>query len=82
MQNHRDYVAMTMIGSYVGAKFIQSMADSDDNEFVMQHIYTDDESDISFRETTNKTDGAVKRKLTMAYVEKIKKMRADKEREA
>ena len=47
------------------------MAAQDDNEFVCQHIYTDDESDISFRETTNKTDGAVKRKLTMAYVEKI-----------
>ncbi len=73
---------MTMIGTYVGAQFVGAMAAQDDNEFVCQHIYTDDESDISFRETTNKTDGAVKRKLTMAYVQKIQKLRADKEREA
>ena len=71
-----------MIGSYVGAKFVQSVADESDNEFVCQHIYTDDESDISYRETTNKTDGAVKRKIAMAYADKIRKMRADKEREA
>ena len=48
----------------------------------MQHIYTDDESDISYRERTNKTDGAVKRKIVTEYAEKIKKMRAEKEREA
>lgn len=58
------------------------MTKADDNEFVMQHIYTDDESDISYRERTNKTDGAVKRKIVTEYAEKIKKMRAEKEREA
>ena len=46
----------------------------------MQHIYTDDETDIAYREVTNKTDGAVRRKLGLAYREKILKMRADKER--
>ena len=81
-QNYRDYIAMTMIGSYVGGQFLESMAKQDDNEFVMQHIYTDDESDISYRETTNKTDGAVRRKIIFAYADKIRQMRAAKEREA
>jgi hypothetical protein len=31
---------------------------------------------------TNRTDGAVKREHAMKYAEKIKKLRADKEREA
>ena len=48
----------------------------------MQHIYTDDESDIAYREITNKTDGAVRRKHAFAYVEKIKTMRAERERAA
>ena len=45
-------------------------------------VYTDDESDISFKEETNKTDAAVKRKLAFAYTEKIKQMRAERERAA
>lgn len=58
------------------------MSKNDDNEFVMQRIYTDDETDISYRDTSNKTDGAVKRNLILAYAEKIKRMRAEKERAA
>ena len=82
LQNYRDYLAMTIIGSYGVAQFANSMSQSDDNEFVMQHIYTDDESDISYREKTNKTDGAVKRKIATEYAEKIKMLRAEKERVA
>jgi hypothetical protein len=48
----------------------------------MQHIFTDDESDISFRDNTNKTDGAIKRKISVAYADKIHRMRAEKERAA
>lgn len=81
-QNYRDYIAMTIIGSYVGAQFVSSVSKSDDNEFVMQHIFTDDESDFNFRDVTNKTDGAVRRKLIFAYSEKIRQMRSDKERVA
>lgn len=82
LQNYRDYIAMTIIGSYGVAQFADYISTNDDNEFVMQHIYTDDESDISYREKTNKTDGAVKRKIATEYAEKIKKMRADNERAA
>ena len=44
-------------------------------------MYTNDESDIRFRELTNKTDGAVKREHAMRYCAQIKEMRAVKERE-
>ena len=79
--NYRDYAAVGLIGSYVVGSGIQAMAESDDNAWVMQHVYTDDETDIAYREVTNKTDGAVKRKLAHAYREKIFAMRAEKERE-
>ena len=48
----------------------------------MTHIYTDDESDIYYRDVKNKTDSAVRVKLIKAYAEKIKSMRAEKERAA
>ena len=73
---------MLMIGSWGLAKFINWNSKEDDDSFVMQHVYTDDESDISFREKTNKTDGAVRRKLIISYAEKIRQMRAAKAREA
>ena len=47
----------------------------------MQHVYTDDETDIAYREVTNKTDAAVKRQRALAYRDKIHAMRAEKERE-
>ena len=81
-QNYRDYVAMTMIGSYVGGSFISYCSKDDDNSFITQHVFTDDESDMTYREKTNKTDGAVRRKLIFAYSERIRKMRAENERAA
>lgn len=82
LQNHRDYFSMVMIGCFGFSTFLQYTTKSRDNEYVMQHIYTDDESDITYRNVGNKTDGAMKRKLTLAYAEKIRKMRAEKERAA
>ena len=82
LQNHRDMIAVTMIGSFGFAKFINYVSATDDSEFINQHIYTNDESDISIREKTNKTDGAVRRTYILAYAEKIRTMRAEKERAA
>ena len=81
-QNYRDYLAMGMIGSYVGGQFLTYVSTEDDNSFVRQHIYTDDESDVAYRDKTNKTDGAVRRKLIFAYAQRIHAMRAEKERAA
>lgn len=80
--NYRDYVAVSIIGGYAANKFYTKVARKDDTDWLMQHVYTDDESDIAYKEVTNKTDGAVKRKYSLAYCAKIKKMRAEKERAA
>ena len=82
MQNHRDTIAMTMIAMWAGSKGIHWWTNRLDDDYCLQHVYTDDESDVSFRDKTNKTDGAVKRKLILAYAEKIRLMRAEKERAA
>ena len=82
LQNYRDYFAMGIIGSYGASQFLGSCGRRRDDEWVTQHIYTDDESDMSYRDKSNKTDGAVRRKLIVAYAEKIHAMRAEKERAA
>ena len=48
--NYRDYAAVGLIGSYVVGSGIQAMAEGDDNAWTMQHVYTDDETDIAYRE--------------------------------
>ena len=81
-QNYRDWTAMTMIASYGIAGGIEWWSNKKNAEFVTTHIYTDDESDMYFRDIRNKTDSAVRVKLIKAYAEKIKSMRAEKERAA
>jgi hypothetical protein len=81
-QNYRDFIALSIIGSYVTGAHFRKISQKDDNEWVMQQVYTHDESDIQYREVTNRTDGAVKREHAMKYAEKIKKLRAEREREA
>ena len=81
-QNYRDWTAVTLIGSYAVGTGITWWTQKKDNEFVCTHIFTDDESDIYFRDVRNKTDSAVRVKLIKAYNEKIKMMRAEKERAA
>ena len=71
-----------MIGSYFMAKWFTKVSADDDNEWINQRVYTHDESDISYVETTNRTDGAVKREHAMRYAEKIKTLRAERERAA
>jgi hypothetical protein len=81
LQSHRDMLAMTIIGTYICGAHFRRIGTNDDSAWVMQRVYTHDESDIQYREKTNRTDGAIKREHAMKYAEKIKKMRADKERE-
>lgn len=80
--NYRDYVAVSIIGGYTANAFYSKVAKSHDTEWLMQNVYTDDESDIAFKEVTNKTDGAMKRKYALAYRDKIRNMRAERERAA
>ena len=80
--NYRDMLAMSIVGTYVTGSYFKKVAADDDNRWIMQRVYTHDESDMTYRETTNRTDGAVKREHAMRYAEKIKKLRAEREREA
>jgi len=81
LQNYRDMLAVTIIGSYVVGHHLRSVAQSQDNNWLKQHVYIHDESDIAYREQTNRTDGAVKREHAIKYAAKIKNMRAERERE-
>ena len=67
--NYRDLFAVSMIGSFVLSKVASHVTKSRDNESFFQHLYTDDESDITFRNTGNKTDQAVRMKLAKQYKE-------------
>lgn len=73
---------MSLISGYGLGMLLDRNAKRDDNAFVMQHVFTEDESDISYRNVTNKTDGAVKVRAIKNYAEKIKKLRAERERAA
>lgn len=82
LMNYRDMLAMGIVGTYAIGSYFHSVAKEDDNRWILQRVYTHDESDISYREVTNRTDGAVKREHAIRYAEKIKKLRAEREREA
>lgn len=82
LQNYRDYIAASIVISYVGSKYMKKVTTANDNAWVMQHVYTHDESDIVFQEETNMTDGAVKRDKALKYAAKIRQLRAEREREA
>ena len=75
-------LAVTIMGTYVTGSYFRSVGNYDDNQWALQQVYTHDESDIQYRETTNRTDAAVKREHAIRYAEKIRKIRAEKEREA
>ena len=49
--------------------------------FLQNRVYTNDETDVEYREKYNKTDGAMKRELTMKFAKEIKALRSKRERE-
>ena len=73
--NYRDYIAMGLITYYGAVKFVKFI-EKENNELIMTRVYTNDESDIRYKETTNKVDSAVRREKAMAYSEHIKALRA------
>jgi hypothetical protein len=81
LQNYRDAIAVGIIGSFFSAKFLNYVSQSGDNEFMRCRLYTNDETDIEYREAHNKTDAAVRREKVMRFAKEIKAARAEKERE-
>ena len=80
--NYRDYIAVSLIGGFVLEQGYRRVAQSHDDDWLTTVVYTHDESDVSFKEETNMTDASIKRKHAFAYTEKIKKLRAERERAA
>ena len=80
--NYRDSLAVGTIFCFVGSKTASYWSKSADNDAVFQHVYTDDESDITFRHANNKTDSAVRTRKIRDFRERILAARAQKEREA
>ena len=78
---YRDSIAAAMVTMFLYSKMIQHYSQEADREAIMTRLYTDDESDIEFREKYNKTDAAVRRKKIIQFAQKIKEERAKKERE-
>lgn len=78
VQNYRDIAAVGIIGIYSAKQAFLAMGRRRDQN-VTQHLYINDETDTMFKETTNKTDGAVKREKALAYCDKIKLLRAQRE---
>ena len=74
-------MAVGLISMYGLSKFIGKVHEQED-QLILQRVYTNDESDIRYKEPTNKTDGAVNREKAMAYAVKIKALRAEHERAA
>ena len=78
---YRDLIAGAIIGKYVASKYLEHRAKQMDYESIMTRVYTTDESDIEFRESTNMVDHAVRRVKLIEFAKRIKEERAKKERE-
>lgn len=80
-QNYRDVIGIGIITSFFASKFLMYNSKRSDNEWTLTRVYTDDETDIEYREMTNKTDSAVKREKIMRFAKQIREARAQRERE-
>ena len=81
LQNYRDAIGVGIISSFFVSKFLTYVSHQSDDEWVMTRVYTNDETDVSFRELTNKADGAVKRERMIAFAREVRAARAQRERE-
>eukprot|EP00347_Sterkiella_histriomuscorum_P010487 403376095 len=82
LQNYRDHVAVGMICMFFLSKAQEKWSVDNDNAWTQQRVYTNDETDIRYKERGNKTDGAVKREKMLEFRRRILEARAQREREA
>lgn len=81
LMNYRDAIGVGIITSYLGSKFLTYNSRKSDNDWTLTRVYTDDETDVHYRDVTNKTDSAVKRHKITKFAQEIKDTRAQRERE-
>ena len=81
LMNYRDAIGVGIIASYFGSKFLTYNSKKSENDWTMTRVYTDDETDVHYRDVTNKVDAAVKRDKIAKFAHKIRDARAQRERE-
>lgn len=81
LMNYRDAIGVGIITSYFGSKFLTYNSRKSENDWTLTRLYTEDETDVHYRDVTNKTDAAVKRDKITRFARDMKAVRAQKERE-
>ena len=74
LMNYRDSIGVANICSFFGSKFLTYNSRKSDNEFTMVRVYTDDETDVNYRDVNNKADNAVKREKIVKFAKQILKL--------
>ena len=81
LMNYRDAIGVGIITSYFGSKFLTYNSRKSENDWTLTRVYTDDETDVHYRDTNNKADSAVKRDKIAKFAKEIRAQRILKERE-
>ena len=81
LMNYRDAIGVGIITSYFGAKFLNYNSQKSDNDWTLTRVYTDDETDVHYRDVNNKTDATVKREKIEKFAREMKAARAERERQ-
>ncbi len=81
LMNYRDAIAVGIITSFFASKFLTYNSKKVENEWTMNRVYTNDETDVHYRDVTNKADSAVKREKIVKFAKQIREARAQRERQ-
>ena len=81
LQNYRDVLSVGIITSFFASKFLTYNSKTADNQWTLTRVYTDDETDVKYKERDNKTDAAVKRQKLVRFAREMKEARVNRERE-
>lgn len=81
LMNYRDAIGVGIITSYFGSKFLTYNSKKSENDYTLTRVYTEDETDVHYRDVTNKADSAVKRHKIEQFTREMKAARAQRERE-
>jgi hypothetical protein len=67
LMNYRDAIAVGIITSFFASKFLTYNSKKVENEYTISRVYTDDETDVHYRDTNNKSEAAVKREKIVKF---------------
>ena len=81
LMNYRDAIGVGIITSFFASKFLTYNSKKTENEYTLSRVYTDDETDVHYRDINNKADSVVKRETIVKFAQQIREARAKRERE-